>query len=112
MFAMAKEKAFEAGARKICFLSATNESAVDFYLSVGFTPFEKPPAREFWSDWDGKDTPDVPNADFRIYVVEDSSAVRWRVNSDDTCYEDSNYSIFTSDIDRNDDGYFEVWTIQ
>lgn len=55
MFALAKTTVLEAGARKICFLSAINESAVDFYLSVGFTPFEKPPEDERWSEWDGED---------------------------------------------------------
>ena len=55
MFALAKKKAVEVGAKRICFLSATNESAVDFYLSVGFVPFKKPPEYEHWSSWDGKD---------------------------------------------------------
>ena len=55
MFALAKTTVLEAGAKKICFLSAINESAVDFYLSVGFTPFEKPPEDERWSEWDGED---------------------------------------------------------
>lgn len=55
LFALAKKKAVDVGVKKICFLSATNESAVDFYLSVGFVPFEKPPEDEHWSGWDGED---------------------------------------------------------
>jgi GNAT superfamily N-acetyltransferase len=56
MFALAKTKAREAGAKQICFLSAINESAVDFYLSVGFTPHGRPPEEERWlSRWDGED---------------------------------------------------------
>ena len=56
MFALAKMAVIEKGAKKICFFSAINESAVAFYLSVGFTPHERPPEEERWlSQWDGED---------------------------------------------------------
>ena len=55
MFQFAKKEAIKRGGKAICLLSAVNHSAVDFYRSVGFTPFEKPPEDEHWSYWDGED---------------------------------------------------------
>jgi len=55
MFQSAKEESIKRGGKAICLLSAVNHDAVDFYLSVGFTPFEKPPEDDHWSYWDGED---------------------------------------------------------
>ena len=61
-------------------------------------------------EWTTNTPPTVPDADFRVYIIEASGALRIRCGAD-SCYGSSAYELFDAGSGTNLDAYMVIYTI-
>ena len=61
--------------------------------------------------WSGT-KPVVPNADFKLVILEEGGDIRIKDCTTETCYEDATYELVLKGVEKDVDAYFKIHTLQ